>query len=907
MDDKLILTIISNFRTQYDLGLQLGIIEQYNDEVFFKIIDSIKGLYPSANISEEMVLRIKKVVDSEFQIYQPDGGALLDDYEHESTWYDDIKDDINQFFWNRYRASLFNSGWSTDIVNKLDYQTLNSLMNYLGNPSSKEHFSRKGLVMGDVQSGKTSNYIGLICKAADAGYKVIILLTGVLESLRRQTQIRVEEGFIGYDVENKKWVGVGKDNQQDNIIPKSATSRINDFTGLAGENTLLRITAEKVPFIFITKKNSKILNKIRTTLSNINLTPPNKQIQSSLLIIDDEADNASVNTNSPDNDPTIINAEIRKLLNLFTHSNYVGFTATPFANVFIDPDSETEMLKDDLFPKHFIYSLHAPSNYFGANKIFLEKSHDTLQLIEDSDSYFPLSHKKDWDGNTLFPSLIEAINTFLIVNAIRDLREGFQKNSHRSMLINISRFINVQERFEEIITNLFENILNSIKQSHKLSYDEYSKNSYIDDLIHSYNKHYSNVFSWDMVFDVLYDAVKNIKIYKVPFKDKKKQLDYEKHSDEGLRVIVIGGLALSRGLTLEGLTISYLYRNTSTFDVLMQMGRWFGYRHKPVEYGDLCKVWMLEQTKTYFEEISHSINQLKKDFDVLVKSNMTPKEFGIRVRNESENLGITGRNKMRNSKKVVYTYDLFGQVLETPFISAFKNDIVKNMDVMFKFLSNLELVELDKKLFLDSINVSEIIEVLQSLVIHEANYINYFQKDQIIDFIKEYGFKEFNLIVFNGNGHLKSITGKHKINAVERSFDLLDKNTIRVNRSKRRLGGPQDTKYGLDQHTIKTINQGESISNKSYLIEDRKPIFMIYPIELKHSSKEDQNNYAKKEIDMIEDIVNTQETEDLIVYGFGIGFPNNSKQTEKKKKVFYINSRTNWWNLMLEKDNQEDE
>jgi hypothetical protein len=229
------------------------------------------------------------------------------------------------------------------------------------------------------------------------------------------------------------------------------------------------------------------------------------------------------------------------------------------------------------------------------------------------------------------------------------------------------------------------------------------------------------------------------------------------------------------------------------------------------------------------------------------------------------------------------------------------------MNEVSKFIASLQLIEMDKKLFLDNINVNEILTLLQSLVIHEANYINYFQKDQIIDFIKEYGFKEFSLIIFNGNGHLKSIASKHRINLVERSFDLLDKDTIRINRSKRRLGGPQDTKYGLDQKTINSINLGESISNKSYLIEGRKPIFMIYPIELKHISKDDRSKFSTKEIDMIEGLVNTQETNNLIVYGFGIGFPSNSKQTEKKKKVFYINTRTNWWNLMLEKDNQEDE
>lgn len=906
MNDKLVLSIVSNFRTHFDLGSQLGQFDNYNESVFYKIINSIKGFFPNVDLNDEIITTVKKIIDSEFQIYQPDGTALLDDYEHQRYWYDDIKDDINHFYWPRYRSSLVRSGWSVGIVNQLDSQTLNNLMNYIGDPNAKESFSRKGLVMGDVQSGKTSNYIGLICKAADAGYKVIILLTGVLESLRRQTQIRVEEGFIGYDVENKKWVGVGVQSSENNVIPKSETSRVNDFTGLAGENTLHQITNEKVPFIFITKKNSKTLRKIRTTLSNINLIPPQNKIKSSLLVIDDEADNASINTNIPENDPTIINSEIRKLLNLFTKSNYVGFTATPFANVFIDPDSETEMLKDDLFPKHFIYNLHAPSNYFGANKMFIDKTFNTVQLIEDSDSSFPLKHKKDWDGNSLFPSLIEAINAFLIINALRDLRERTQSNSHRSMLINISRFIKVQERIEEIITNLFENILNAIKQSHKLNYQEYSKNIYILNLINTYEKHYSIFYTWEDVFSVLYNSVKDIKIYKIPFKDKKKQLDYDKHSDEGLRVIVIGGLALSRGLTLEGLTISYLYRNTSTFDVLMQMGRWFGYRHKPVEYSDLCKVWMLEQTKEYFEEIAHSINQLKRDFDALQKSNKTPKDFGIRVRNESEKLGITGRNKMRNSKKYVYTDDLFGQVLETPFISSVQSEIIHNMNTISSFLEKISLIYVDKKLYHDNVNADEVTKLLSELNIHEANYINYFQKEQIIEFIKDYGFKSFNLVVFNGDGRKFNI-GNYTIDSIERSFDLLDKHTIRIGGTKRRLGGKQDTRYGLDDSIVKIINQEGSVSNKSYMIEGRNPILMIYPITLKEPIITEDPYFSDDELAMMKSIISNQTHKDLFPIGIGVGFPQNSKQVLKKKKVFYINDRTKWWNLMLDKDNQEDE
>jgi len=906
MDDNKLFAIITNFRSTYDLGFQFGKYNEYNYEIFYQIINDMINSGLVKGLLEEDIKIIKRYVDSEFQIYQKDGIALLDDYEHEHNWYTKDKDNLGNFYWNRYRRYLFESGWSTDILNKLDTNTLDSLMNYLGNPNTNEKFSRKGLVMGDVQSGKTSNYIGLITKAVDAGYKVVILLTGVHESLRRQTQIRVEEGFIGYDVENRKWVGVGLKKSEFNIIPKSVTSRVNDFTGIAGENTFLHFKNENTPFIFITKKNSKILKKIRDTITNINIVPPAKKIDTSLLIIDDEADNASVNTSSPEYDPTKINAEIRKLLNLFTKSNYVGFTATPFANVFIDPDSYTEMLEGDLFPKDFIYSLSAPSNYYGAEKIFLNKNQNTVQVIQDSTGEFPLKHDKNWNGHIIFDSLIEAINAFLIINAIRDIREGFHKNSHRSMLVNVSRFINVQERIEFLVTNKLENIVNAIKQSQKLKFKEYIKNEYIKSIYNTYQKHYSNIYNWDEIFECMYEAIKDILIFKIPSKDKKKQLNYEMYEAKGLRAIVIGGLALSRGLTLEGLTISYLYRNTSTFDVLMQMGRWFGYRNKPAEYGDLCKVYMLYQTKKYFEEITTSILDLKNDLKNLVLSKKTPKEFGIRVRNESDKLGITNRNKMRTSKKYVYTSDLFGEVLETPFINSNTEVIKNNLLILEELMSRNEFEKIEGNFFSNQLSANQVLEFLNKLDIHEANRVNYFQKEEIINFIRDYNFEKFDVVIIGGKGDAIKLFNE-EIKPSQRSFDLLDDETIRVGGTHRRLGGPSDTKFGLDIDIIKSLEQDGKISSSIYMIEKRNPILIIYPLFLKIIIEDEKGKLTKEEIVRINNLAENYSKRKLTPIGLGIGFPADKKRANTQKKIFYINDRTKWWTLMNGKDTEEDE
>lgn len=316
-----------------------------------------------------------------------------------------------------------------------------------------------------------------------------------------------------------------------------------------------------------------------------------------MLMIDDEADNASINTNKQDEDPTKINNYIRKILKLFARNTYVGFTATPFANVFIGYNTQDEMLADDLFPRHFIYSLESPSNYCGAKKYFFNENSNVRFIKDHNEQLFPLRHRKEWVGTELFKSFYHAINVFLLANAIRDVRE-IDKNTHRSMLINMSRFTKVQFVIKDIVTDYFDNMKRAVKQNCRCRKEDYMKNPYISSLYNSFAEEYEGSSwngrsaTWDEVFSILPESIKDIEIAVVNSARNSSKVDYSKHEKDGLRVIAIGGLALSRGLTLEGLCVSYFYRNTATFDVLMQMGRWFGYRD---DYGDLCKILLLIQ------------------------------------------------------------------------------------------------------------------------------------------------------------------------------------------------------------------------------------------------------------------------------------------------------------------------
>ena len=723
---ELISTYLQQFGSHYQISRLLNPTLRIDDEFISHFFEQVVDQYGETfAITEEEKTEIERKIKSQYCIFQDEGAALVGDYEHDFMWYANLQaqEDYDEYYWPRYKAHLENKNFSPAGIDTLENKTLPKLMSYIGNPNEDSPFSIRGLVVGDVQSGKTSNYLGLITKAADAGYKVIFLLTGTIESLRRQTQKRVEEGFIGYDSVNAEDVGVGRGSR----TPKAFTSRNNDFTGKNDQNTTYKINDNaSEPMIFVIKKNVSVLKKLYASLKNINTSSAVSQITVPMIMIDDEADNASINTNKKDEDPTKINNYIRKILTLFARNTYVGFTATPFANVFISYDTQDEMLADDLFPRHFIYSLESPSNYCGAQKYFFESNSNVRFINDYDDKVFPLRHKKEWDGDKLFPSFYHSINVFLLANAIRDIRE-VEKNTHRSMLINMSRFTDVQFVIKEIVENYFADMKRAIKQNCRCKKEDYMRNSLISALYESYELEYADnnwfgkTATWDQVFERLPEAIKDIEIAVVNSSRNSNKLDYSKHERDGLRVIAIGGLALSRGLTLEGLCVSYFYRNTATFDVLMQMGRWFGYRD---DYGDMCKIYLTDFSYRYYREISQSIDQLKKDIRTMGAQGKRPEDYGIRVRNNSSEMGITAANKMRNTKAKIDRKSFYGSVFETPYLHRSLSAVSENIDHTSAFLRELTVAQKDDSVqhpYIRDISARRVFELLQVLNIHEAN------------------------------------------------------------------------------------------------------------------------------------------------------------------------------------------
>ena len=638
-----------------------------------------------------------KRVESKLVITMTEGISLVDqDDDHDDEWYK--KQNIDWDYWKDYERQLIANKWSPKVVNTLGDVT-DKILGLLKNPTEPPDWDRRGLVIGHVQSGKTANYIGLVSKAADAGYKFIIVIAGLHNNLRKQTQIRIDEGFIGRDStpnQRKKEVGVGI-NSRNRKFPITLTTTDNDFTKQMADALGAELHGFSQPVVVVIKKNVNTLKSLHNWLREQNLRGDADKIAGvPMLMIDDEADNASINTKRDDLDPTRTNQKIRQILRLFRKSCYVGYTATPFANIFINPETSDEMLEDDLFPKDFIYCLDAPTNYFGPQKVFLdeESSNKILSTINDAEDYIPMLHKKDWEVADLPPSMTQAINDFVIGKAIRILRE--QENKHCSMMINASRFVDVQRQIKENVSFYIKTIKDAIQFNYALPEDQALKNAHVADLKKTYDDKFASAdHPWSEVQRVLFQSVEPIKTYLIN-SSSDDTLDYKHYEDAGesLTVIAVGGLSLSRGLTLEGLIVSYMYRSTKMYDTLMQMGRWFGYRDS---FEDICKIWLPDESQGWYGHIAEAIEELRQQIKQMRRDKLTPKEFGLFVRKHPDApLLITARNKMLDAEEMTFDQSLSGKLEETVVVPSDQDINESNLKFVGTMFNKLRTEEPDK-------------------------------------------------------------------------------------------------------------------------------------------------------------------------------------------------------------------
>lgn len=833
---------------------------------------------------------------------------------HDLEWFSHFSE-INQNS-NKYnqRFNLYmaqEKHWSDDMIKDLDRNTT-EILNRLGDPKRLDSFKRKGLVIGDVQSGKTANYTSVCNKAVDAGYKIIIVLAGRTNTLRRQTQKRLESDFIGRqknDANQQKGeilptvvVGVGKYGDVGSNCVEAFTTNANDFSKKVADTTTISINEKMMPKLFVVKKVKSVLDNLAEWLGDVS----QKTINVPMLLIDDEADDASVNTNG-DGNPTAINACIRRILKLFSQSTYLAVTATPFANILINPFiGETNTIDKDLFPEDFIYCLPTPSNYIGSEKMFRNDSTSGIVIPigeDDVKQSFPFKHKKNQDIVALPESLKKAIRFYAITNAVRDVL-GYSRD-HRSMMINVSRFVDVQNRLKGKVIDFWnDSILLYIKAYSKmgvlaLEYYEIKEIKAVFDES-SIGQDYS--ISWETVQSNLYSSNEHVDILSINQKSTD-TLDYERYERENnreMRVIAIGGDCLSRGLTLEGLCVSYFYRNSQMYDTLMQMGRWFGYRSG---YDKLIRVWMAEDAEAWYTHISETTEQLKLEVFRMNRNKLKPMEFGYKIRCHPDALVPTARAKMKNAKlEVSYAeLDVSGHLVECPRLHDSVDIINQNTEEIKRFIKivseygNVSQLENSGDVCIKKVSSKDIANLLRRFKTLDWNF--YFDSATLADSIRNTD-EKWNVFIKNGFESppwtIDFFGGNMYKFGAQRRSSTRGNGVLKISGSKAKVGAGKCTAIGLEKYTYSEVERKwqslpddickrddggyKDIPDNFILHNIEHPMLLIHYLKITNNNKEN----------LID--------ENCKVIALGLGFPSKedykdgqSSKSERQLVKVYLN------------------
>lgn len=800
------------------LVIATGIIgeRQLTDELLNSVLEMLPGINPAMDKAE--IDRIRKYLEASIGVSMSAGQGLHGG--DIAPWVADIKSSIRWEYWDAYVRQLRADGLPSSVVMVVDEDTDN-ILTECGNPYEVGPWRSQGLVMGDVQSGKTANYCGLVSKAADSGYKIIVLLTGMIEDLRAQSQERLDEGFVGRDSRElldgrqSGEIGAGRfrfatDANGTRIVrtPNVLTSVDSDFLRnnlkALGGIPLMNI---REPVLLVMKKNKSPLDNLIRYLDT-QIPKGASSLDLPLLLIDDESDNASVNSKK-DSDPATINRLIRELLQRFGRASYVGYTATPFANVFINSDIEGE-----LFPSNFVYSLSAPTNYLGVGSFFSQNgTHaDCVEDITDAEELLPYGHKKDWPVNELPQSLKDAVGVFLLSCAIRDMRD--EPLRHRTMLVNASRFTAVQGRIAAALKAFLYDMTEDVKQY--LSRDEtWHQHARLQWLQGLWTEHYADCScTWDEVRAGLYDSISTIAVVTVnQVTESTERLNYRRYANTrfGRRVIAVGGLTLSRGLTLYGLCVSYFYRNSKAYDTLLQMGRWFGYRPG---YDDLCRVWVDPDAAGWYSHLAEVVDELRTDIRWMHANKLPPSKFGMRVRSHPGALIVTALNKMRNASTVpvAVTYSGFGA--ETPLLPDDIERNEKNLETVASFAKELGVGSTDAgRRTWSGVQKGHVARFLEQLAILDVNV--HFMRDMsgrnrpLIDFIAQNNIEalqEWDVCIPQGEGEsvasvsLPNEDGSFKdLKPRLRQFEWVPPKSGFLRLNRQRVGDTSDELVGIDK------------------------------------------------------------------------------------------------------------
>ncbi|PRY22732.1 Z1 domain-containing protein [Spirosoma oryzae] len=818
----------------------------------------LRGERLFSSIEELRQLLIKELEEEVNLIVEPgEHHALVDDKGH-IDWYKEKRaaNKIDLSFWNRYQKYLTHiKGWADATVNSIDTIT-DEIIEYLEDPTVADRlFDRRGLVVGYVQSGKTANFMGVINKAIDTKYRVIIVLAGIHNNLRSQTQMRIDEEVIGRDTSETALRRIGV-----TTLPNAQYYPVTTFTTQEDKGDFNKRFAKQIggiqpndnqPMLLIVKKNKSVLDKLGKYFQECLETLDDKYRYKDtngkkfinnlpLLIIDDEADQASVNTRpissgDKESDPTAINKEIRKLLNLFRQKAYLGYTATPFANIFIPHTINHSVFGLDLFPSSFILALDAPSNYFGPRRIFgltdnSEAGLPIYRAVRDAggkNTSLPVGHKATDTPTGLPVSMKEAIRAFLIASAIRRLRG--QGQQHNTMLIHCTRYNNVQKALGTLVGEELNKLRNNVSNDDAAVLEEL-KSLWHRDFSSTSRRMQYPVHSWQDIVPHIKPAM--IKMEASPLiinGEIGDILGYKQREATGLSVIAIGGDKLSRGLTLEGLTISYFTRSTSLYDTLMQMGRWFGYR---LGFEDVCRIYTPPDLYSWYRHIATAFESLREEFIEMKRQRLTPHDFGLRVMSHPDMM-ITNSMKMRYAEEVKLTYR--GTLTET---STFPNDdqiLSANYDLTERFIRELGSAnrdELDHIVWCD-VNVDKVLDFMDSYQTYKgspqanarriAQYVRR-QRDKIAPELRLWN---VSLVTLNKKDRTDGIPfAGHFVRPYTRTVKEDPKNSLFI----KRLVDPKDELRDFSEADRERF-KSESVSNRqtrSQGIRRTHPLLSVY-------------------------------------------------------------------------------
>ena len=877
----------------------------YND-----VVQKVKQLFPI--ILPELIASpdhnaiVKNVVDryvSEvgIQTFDPE---FIDLDREAKYWLYKEKDRISHPFFDRYKLYLSNDGFEPKVIKNIELSCEQILARCANPKTTALTEKKKGLVVGDVQSGKTANYLGLINMAYDYGYRIVVLLAGTTNSLREQTQKRTDSGVIGAKSDSIgntiEFLGVGLNTNEHFAVP--FTNQVNDFKKFVQKNLNVAIADINKPVVLVVKKIKSVLESVAERLQT-ELSEKGLDCRS-ILIIDDEADNASITTSKDPEKPTTINRCIRDIFNKFPIASYVGYTATPFANIFINPYDDESYL--DLFPTDFIAQLHAPSTYFGGRLVF--PNNDTrskyVRLISENEpNFLPVVHDKYIPYPAMADSLKEAINSFVICNVIRTLRGHGLK--HRSMMINITRFNDTQALVWERVTEYLEALRNAIEQLSDMPLTLFCKNRYCRALYELY--HNDDFFkeiregnpdigtgpvAWEAIQQGLYEEIKKFIVVVINSRNgqmnnidpsgRKKRFDYDDKKDEGARVIAIGGMVLSRGLTLEGLMTSYYSRNAGAYDTLLQMCRWFGYRPK---YMDLCRIYLTQVSIDQFDAVLTATEDLKEQFSEMKLRDKKPIDFGLMIKECPDTLEttllITSRNKMRGTQVFERRLNYSGVYADTSKMSKSPTANRQNLDAFNRFCNNVSFSWKTKDgdptthRYYMAQNVSQhyIAQLFRDLSIPIEN--KKFNTNGLAEYIEDSDkFPYWDVVIANGNSKDSSLF--MEVHPVERSFHMRSENDlIRIGGSNNRVLDPGLLNAGL------WYRDGEALSAKEYCNHREVPILVVFPIDLKCEDEENEANAFDR-------VWKSEAKNGLggnVLLAFAYGFPGTDSKTMVKYRA----------------------